>query len=120
MKHLRLIEIGKHLSSRDRARRLREQLVREIRGDECRAIVDLAGVRSVSHSFADEFFAVLVAERGADWFRRCIQFANASPGVRTAVLEAIVARIDGHAPGDHEPVLPPPPSELVQQSIEQR
>lgn len=118
MKRLRLSELGKHLSSRSRARQLREQVVAEIRGDESVTIVDLTGVLSISHSFADEFFAVLVAQNGAEWFKNSIRFDNALPGVRLAVLEAVAARIDGDQVELSGYELPSPPDTLEPSSCQ--
>jgi hypothetical protein len=46
----------------------------------------------VSESFADGAIAVLVAERGEQWFRQNVRLINLSPSVRLSVLEAVDER----------------------------
>ncbi len=82
--------VGTDISSRTRARWLREQIVDS--GDEC--LVDFGGVRSVSHSFADECFAVLVIEQGELWFKNHVKLLNCSATIRETILEAILQRLD--------------------------
>ena len=89
----RLVEMGEDLSSRDRARRLREELVREAGRDAQRLTFDFEGVRTLSDSFADELLAVLVEERGAEWFRQRVSLVNLSTDQRLIVLNAIDARL---------------------------
>ena len=87
------IDFGTDLSSRHRAADLR--LTVELR---CAAgdlvVIDLNQVRSVSHSFADELFAVLVSEHGDEWFRSHVKVENATPAVRLTILESILLRLE--------------------------
>jgi hypothetical protein len=46
----------------------------------------------VSESFADGVIAVLVAERGEEWFRRNVRLVNLTPAVRLSVLHAVDER----------------------------
>jgi hypothetical protein len=80
--------------------------------DEPKIAIDLAGVLSVSDSFADEFFAVLIAERGEEWFRRHVAIENSSDEVRAAIVRAIRARLEGRAGDDDDLELADPPEHL--------
>jgi hypothetical protein len=82
-------EFGIDLSSRRSAGRLRRLI--DSSGDA--VTVDLDGVRTISGSFADEAFAVLLKVRGEAWFSKTIRFVNASPEVRFSILEALQNRI---------------------------
>jgi hypothetical protein len=108
--HARLLQLGRHLSSRERARHLREEVLRYVQNPE-KITVDLSGVRSVSDSFADEFFAVLVVQHGERWFREHILVIDALPEVRAAIIRAIRARL-GEIGSSHDEGLAPPPEDL--------
>lgn len=54
--------------------------------------IDFADVYAVSHSFADECFAVLVSYKGEKWFARNIKLINLADSVRNSILEAISIR----------------------------
>lgn len=89
-------EFGTDLSSRQTAAKLRGHIEGLVGTASAAGKIglDLFGLRSVSHSFADELFAVLVEKHGDEWFRTHIQVVNASPAVRTAILEAIAQRLE--------------------------
>lgn len=88
-------EYGTDLSSRHRASELRAAIeYRVASGDVDRIVIDLRSVRTISHSFADELFAVLVLECGESWFRDHIGITQSSPSVRQTVLEAIQQRLE--------------------------
>ena len=91
--YARLIEMGKDLSSRDRARQLREAFLREVGANPGVLTFDFDGVRTLSDSFADELIAVLVQDRGEAWFREHVRLVNLSPSHRLIVLSAIEARL---------------------------
>lgn len=85
-------EAGTDLSSRSRAAALRAKLLKEI--DDSRSIVlDFSNVRTVSHSFADELFAVLVATHGEEWFRTWFTLRGLGQDVRATILEAVSERL---------------------------
>ena len=94
----RLVEShGTDLSSRDRAATLRERILEVADTIKSSVLIDLNGVRTISDSFADELFAVIISERSEEWFRDFIQIANASREVRLSILEAIDERCSaGH------------------------
>jgi hypothetical protein len=85
-------EYGSDISSRFRASQLREEAVRfAVAGDFVE--LDFAGVRTISESFADELFGVLVEERGEEWFRARVKVINIATLPRTTVLEAVARRL---------------------------
>lgn len=54
--------------------------------------IDFTDVYSVSHSFADECFAVLVQDKGEEWFAKNIKLINLEYSVRYSILDAISQR----------------------------
>lgn len=86
-------QVGTDISSRTRAARVREEIVREIVNGAESVTLDFTGVRTVSESFADELLAILAAEFGDEWFRTHIQVVNLSPFHRKTILDAIANRI---------------------------
>jgi hypothetical protein len=88
-------EFGTDLSSRHRASELRVLVeCRLASGDIDRVAIDLSNVRTVSHSFADELFAVLVIDHGEQWFKEHVAVAAPSAPVRQTILEAIQLRLE--------------------------
>lgn len=85
-------KLGSDLSSRQRAAEFREQLLAVI-GEADACVLNLSGVRSVSHSFADELFAVLIEDHGEAWFKEHLLLQGISPVVRQTILEAIQQRL---------------------------
>ncbi len=93
MNTIRIAEYGTDLSSRSTGHTLRDEALRLAATGP--VLLDFDGVRSVSHSFADESLAVLVESYGEQWFREHIRVVNHSPIVRWSVLDAIHHRISG-------------------------
>ena len=91
MNTILIAKSGTDLSSRSTGARLRQQVLSLAK--EGRVVLDFADVRSVSHSFADEFLAVLVEEQGEPWFRDHVKLVNHSSAVRLAILDAIQYRL---------------------------
>lgn len=83
---------GTDLSSRQRAATLRLDIATQTAAGITPVTLDFAGVRTVSESFADGAIAVLVAERGEEWFRQNVRLINLTPAVRLSVLEAVDER----------------------------
>lgn len=92
MNTIRIAEQGSDLSSRSTGRQLRAQ-TEGLAGRDI-VVLDFDGVRSVSHSFADELLAVLVAAHGEEWFRSHIRVINHASSVRSVILDAIQHRLD--------------------------
>lgn len=88
----RLVEIGTFLSSRTRARLLRQEVLAELGHTEGPITFDLNGVECISDSFADELFAVLAVDKGEEWFAQRIKIINASREVRASILRALEGR----------------------------
>lgn len=99
MTHAKVSDLGRYLSSRQRARDLRNQILRDA-GPEPALRFDLDGVINVSESFADELFGVLVRDKGVDWFREHVQVENMTSGVRRSILQAIQSRLQREASGE--------------------
>jgi len=84
-------EFGTDLSSRSRAATLRKH-VESLTASGAKVVLDFEGVRTISHSFADEAIALLVIKKGRDWFASTISIASLTENVRLAILEAIASR----------------------------
>ena len=91
-----LAQLGRYLSSRDRARVVRCSLEDALL-QQPTVTIDAAGVVLVSHSFADELFGVLVQDHGDDWFRTHVRVINLAEPVRESILQAIHERLAVHA-----------------------
>lgn len=88
---------GSDVSSRWRAAELRTEIERAIAGGDSPFTIDFTGVRTVSDSFADEVFAILVVEHGEEWFSRNIRVVNLSEGLRTSILGAVLDRLESQS-----------------------
>ena len=60
--------------------------------------LNLGGVLSISESYSDELFGVLVARHGLEWFAEHIAFQSADPAVFRAIVTAIRYRLEGKTP----------------------
>ena len=88
-----LSDFGRDLSSRSRARFLREHILKDAeRVPDAVYTFDLAGVRTICHSFADELFGILVVEMGEQWFKEHVVLENAENHT-TFILETIARRL---------------------------
>lgn len=80
------------LASRTSAARLRSSF------EECLAAstvrLDLTGVLSISESYADELFGVLVHQYGLEWVFSRLQVVGASPPVVRTIRTAIRYRLE--------------------------
>ncbi|MEQ8860796.1 MAG: STAS-like domain-containing protein [Pseudomonadales bacterium] len=79
------------LSSRARASRIREHALEIINADR-HAEFDLSGVESISASFADELFGVLLLELGEERFFEAVRVREANEHVLRSIALAIVRR----------------------------
>lgn len=57
-----------------------------------KVVFDFSGVTSISSSFADEFFGMLIAEMGFNEFKSITTFSNISPFVGSVVRNSIYHR----------------------------
>lgn len=88
-------ELGAFLSSRRSAGALRQRV--ETANEP--VLIDFTGVQSVSDSFADEFFAVLVQNRGHEWFAANVSVRGLTGENRHTVLRAIHLRCESQPVG---------------------
>ena len=87
-------EFGTDLSSRARAGLLRRRIADSVDTSSVPITVDFTGVRTLSTSFADEAFAVLVHNRGEEWFRENVRLIGDSPIVKSSISSAIAHRCE--------------------------
>lgn len=86
------------LASRRAAARFRALVEeRALAGD--RVTIELGAVLSLSESYADELFGVLVARYGLEWFVEHLTIRGASPAVFRSITSAIRYRLEAKAPG---------------------
>lgn len=90
---IHLSQYGTDLSSRLAAAKARLSVLALLQAGNERVVVDCAGIRVMSESFADELFGILVATRGKAWFKEHIQVSGLTEGVREAILQAVDARL---------------------------
>ena len=86
-------KVGTDISSRDNAASLRadiEHLVEVQRVDV--VTLDFVKVRTISESFADELFCVLLDEHSEHWFCEHLQVQNVGPYLRKTILDVIAKR----------------------------
>lgn len=79
------------LSSRNTAARERQRLM-TILSESQKTEIDLSNVESMSESFSDEFFGVIVLSQGYDYLRKNIVIKNAKSNVKTSIGRAILRR----------------------------
>ena len=86
---IKIVEsFGRDISSRKRAAQLRQTVCTSPAVE-----LDFTDVRTISDSFADELFGVLVQEQGEVWFRKHVTVLNINPHVRQTVLETVADRL---------------------------
>ena len=81
---------GSDLASRVAARHLRIDAERAIALGKI-AAVDLTNVISISESYADELFAVLVEQHGLEWFSKNIKLLHQEPSSNFVLLSIATA-----------------------------
>ena len=86
------------LASRQAAARFRA-VVEERALVSDRVAIDLSAVLSLSESYADELFGVLVARYGLEWFAGHVSVHGAKPAVFRSIANAIRYRLEAAAPG---------------------
>jgi hypothetical protein len=83
---------GPDLASRQTAAAQRQKLLAQTSTDS-RVTVDLSEIESLSYSYADELFGVLVAVKGWDWFGNTVTLVGANEYVLRLVAEVINRRL---------------------------
>lgn len=87
---------GSDLASRASARNLRTKAEQTIKKGNT-AVIDLTNVISISESYADELFAVLVEQHGLEWFSNNVKLLHDksnSNGVFRSIATAIRRRLE--------------------------
>lgn len=84
---------GTDLASRNLAARQRKEILSRMSGQQ-KFIIDLRNVQSVSESFADELFGVMVLEKGSKFVTTNVKIVNASDSVLRSIAIAIQRRAD--------------------------
>ncbi|GAC1030272.1 hypothetical protein thsps21_10990 [Pseudomonas sp. No.21] len=79
------------LASRNLASKERSALYHKLK-DHGQVVIDLTGVESISESFADELFGVLVLEKGFDFVIKHIKIINAADDVLRSIAVAMKRR----------------------------
>lgn len=90
---IQLSDYGTDLSSRTTGSRVRGIVLNHLADNGGTITIDCAGLRTLSESFADELFGILVVERGEEWFRTHVRVVGMSESTRVAILRAIDARL---------------------------
>jgi hypothetical protein len=70
-----------------------------------KVVLDLGTVLSISESYADELFGVLVARHGLEWFAQHIAFRATDPAVFRVIAMAIRYRLEVESPENSEVAL---------------
>ena len=86
------------LASRQAAARFRAGVEERALASD-RVNIDLSAVLSLSESYADELFGVLVARHGLEWFAGHVSVHGAKPAVFRSIANAIRYRLEAAAPG---------------------
>lgn len=58
-----------------------------------RVIVDCSDVRTLSESFADEVFGILIYNNGKSWFKERISVIGLTESTRNSILRAVEERL---------------------------
>jgi hypothetical protein len=85
------------LGSRHAAAKLRVQ-VEACALDGKKVVLNLGSVLSISESYADELFGVLVARHGLEWFAERIALHGATPVVFRVIVTSIRYRLEAESP----------------------
>ena len=86
-----LKEYGTDLSNRLIGSELRNRIVTSAKAGD-KQIIDFEGVRTLSESFSDELFAVIVEEIGYEWFRNNLKLVNLTTEIRRTILQTVQDR----------------------------
>lgn len=87
---------GSDLASRVSARNLRSKAEQAVKAGNI-AVIDLTNVISISESYADELFAVLVEQHGLEWFSNNVKLLHdksSQNGVFRSIATAIRRRLE--------------------------
>ena len=88
-----LASYGTDLSSRANGVVVRDALLAALAHGSLRVTVDCTGIRTLSESFADEVFGLLVAEYGKPWFKEHVAVLGLTDSTRVSILRAVAERL---------------------------
>jgi hypothetical protein len=88
-----LVRYGTDLSSRATGSAVRNIIDNAIAVGATSVTVDCAGIRTLSESFADEVFGILVSTHGKPWFKNHVAVIGLTDSTRTAILRAVHERL---------------------------
>jgi anti-anti-sigma regulatory factor len=83
---------GTDLSSRRTAAAIRQKILTDI-NEGFSVVIDLTEVKSISESYADEAFGVIVANHGLNWFIKNIHIESQRDPVIKSIASAINRRL---------------------------
>lgn len=93
MDEAKLVIKSPDLASRSSAAIERHKLLQHIAQGNA-VVVDLSDVITISDSYADELFGVLVAVHGLDWFVKNISLINVSEHVLKSIAIVVKRRLE--------------------------
>lgn len=90
--HIKFLEFGSSLGTRDLGSKIREEIEKSIDRDE-KVIFDLKGMDIISNSFADECFAKLLLKFDFDTIKSKTSFINGNNDNTKIILKAFKDRM---------------------------
>ena len=86
-------EYDSDLSTRLLGEKIKKDLEETLVNEDNKLFLDFEGILSISHSCADEAFAILAKEQGMDNFKKRIAFINIDDDAKSVILAAIASRM---------------------------
>lgn len=93
MNTIKLSDYGTDISSRYTGVSVRESILNILSQGADKIVIDCGGVRTLSESFSDEVFGILVLEQGKEWFRKNITLVGLSDLTKKSIIHAIAERL---------------------------
>lgn len=93
MDTIALSPVGTDLASRRSASILRAEIISTLNNHH-KVAIDLSNVQSISDSYADELFGILVKQLGLEGFASTVVIRNASTHVLRRIAGAIKGRVE--------------------------
>jgi hypothetical protein len=93
MKNVAMKQWGDFLGTRFLGEEARRTITNALASGESPVVLDFEGVRGVSHSFADECFGLLAADKGIETFKSVFRFSNLNDEIKTVIRFVVAERI---------------------------
>lgn len=90
---INLSDYGTDLSSRTIGSTVRNLILSALHNSSDAVLVSCQDIRTLSESFADEVFGILVAEKGKPWFKEHVSIIGLNENTRSAILRAVAERL---------------------------